>query len=182
MSRLAIYRSVIRFVIVGTVSVALMLGGGEAFAANDGVITSLTASNAPTPGQTITINASFLALSNINNSNISYTILAPDGVTVVATYSTSPPSLNAGQTFNDSWTTTNTSFPATGTYTLQACWSPGGSNNCAIDSRGLVSTTFFSVPTVGAWLALVGVGLLAWFLWRRRADFRPLETSTPANP
>ncbi len=140
-----------------------------ALAASTGTITALSATDAPNPGQTITISASLSANSQINNSNLSYVIVAPDNVTVVATHITSLPSLQAGDTFNDSWTTTNSSFPSVGTYTLRACWSNGNSTQCQIDQK---TTSFYSVPTLGGWLSLVGLALLGVFLWRRRADFR----------
>jgi hypothetical protein len=34
-------------------------------------------------------------------------------------------------------------------------------------------TRFYSVPTLGVWLTLLGLALLGVFLWRRRSDFRP---------
>ncbi|HLF01320.1 MAG TPA: MYXO-CTERM sorting domain-containing protein [Anaerolineales bacterium] len=156
---------------IAAISLLLPLAGA-AFAA-DGVITSLSASDAPAFDQTITINASFQADSRINNSNVYYEILAPDGVTVVASHATNMPSMESGDTFSDSWTTTNSSFPASGTYTLRACWNNGGSTNCQIASA---STSFFSVPTLGWWLTLAAVILLAVFLWRRRADFHKFPT------
>ena len=140
-----------------------------AAAAGDGTITSLSATDAPNPGQTITISAAFVAINKINNSNLYYEIIAPDGTTVVATHTTSVPSLQASDTFNDAWTTANTSFPTAGTYTLRACWSNGNSTQCQIDQK---TTSFYSVPTLGGWLSLAGLALLAWFFWRRRADFR----------
>ena len=155
--------------------VAALLMAAVALAGPDGTITALSATDAPTPGQTITVSASFTANSKINNSNVYYEIIAPDGVTVVATHSTSAPSLQAGESFNDSWTTTNTSFPSAGTYTLTACWSKGGSTNCQLDFK---TTSFFSVPTLGGWLTLLGLVLLSVFLWRRRADFRPQPVNT----
>ncbi len=152
------------------VGVAVLLIAAVALAGPDGTITALSATDAPNPGQTVTISASFLATSKISNSNVYYELIAPDGVTVVATHSTSAPGLQTGDTFNDSWTTTNTSFPSAGTYTLTACWSTGNSTNCDIDQK---TTSFFSVPTLGGWLTLLGLALLSVFLWRRRADFRP---------
>src|SRR5574341_529232 len=127
---------------------ALLLLAGAVWAANEGTITSLSASDAPAFNQTITVNATFSAIETVNNTGAYYEIIAPDGVTVVATHFTDIPSLNPRQTFSDSWATTNSSFPSSGTYTLRVCWSPGGSQNCSIDSRGWVSTTFFSVPTL----------------------------------
>jgi len=151
------------------IAALVVLIAGVAFAA-DGTINSLSATDAPTVGQTITISASYTANTNISNSNVTYTILAPDGVTVVATHTTNAPSLNPGDTFSDSWTTTNTSFPSVGTYTLKACWSPGNSTNCTVDQK---STSFYSVPTLNSWLWLVVLVLLIWFLRQRRNDFKP---------
>ena len=142
---------------------------GFALAAEDGTIVALSATDAPNPGQTITISATLSATATIPNSNVYYQIIAPDGVTVVATHTTSIPSMQAGDTIGDSWTTTNTSFPTAGTYTLIACWSTDNAANCDIDQK---TTGFYSVPTLGGWLSLAGLALLAWFLWRRRADFR----------
>jgi len=149
--------------------IAALLAAKVALAGPNGTITALSATDAPGYGQTITISAALLASSGINNSNLSYAIIAPDNVTIVATHVTSLPSMQAGDTFNDSWTTTNTSFPSAGTYTLAACWSHGGSINCQIDVK---VTSFFSVPTLGGWLTLLGLVLLSVFLWRRRAAFR----------
>jgi hypothetical protein len=153
------------FVAVAAVLTTTTVAG----AAPEGTITALSATDAPDPGQTITISASFLASSRIVNSNVFYQVIAPDGVTVVGTRSLSLPSLSAGETFTDSWTMTNTSFPSSGTYTLVACWSPGGSPNCQIDRK---TTSFFSVPILSGGLWLAAAGLFAWFLWRRRSDFR----------
>jgi hypothetical protein len=161
---------------IASIAAALIITTGVALAAIDGTITSLSATDAPDFNQTITINAAFLANANINNSNVYYEIIAPDGVTVVATHTTSMPSMNGGDAFSDSWTTTNSSFPSSGTYTLRACWSEGNSTHCQIDSA---STSFFSVPTTGMWLALVGAVLLGLFLWRRRSDFRIGSAKSP---
>ena len=152
--------------------VILLSVAGLAIAGPEGAITALSATDAPDFGQTITVTASFRADAKINTSNVYYEIIAPDGVTVVATHYTDPPRLDAGETFNDSWTTTNTSFPSSGTYTLRACWSKGGSSNCNIAEA---TTAFFSVPTMGIWLTLAGAALLGWFLWRRRDDFHRLN-------
>jgi len=152
---------------------AAFVAVGIAWAAQDGTVVSLTASDAPSPGQTITISATLLANSAINNSNVYYEILAPDGTTVVATHTTDPPNMAAGETFSDSWTTTNTSFTAPGTYSLRLCWSPGGSSGCQIIGGSPSVVSFYSVPTLSAWLWPMGLALLGWFLWARRADFQP---------
>lgn len=161
----------IRVVTAGAaVGVAALVMAAVVLAGPDGNITALSATDAPGYGQTITISAALSASSKINNSNLSYAILAPDNFTIVATHVTTLPSFQAGDTFNDSWTTTNTSFPSAGTYTLVACWSRGNSINCQIDTK---VTRFYSVPTLGVWLTLLGLALLGVFLWRRRSDFRP---------
>ncbi len=163
----------------GLAALAVLAVAGAAWAANEGTVTSLSATDAPTFNETIAIAATFLANEKVNNTNAYYEIIAPDGVTVVATHSTDVPPLEAGQSYSDSWATTNSSFPGSGTYTLRVCWSPGGSQNCSIDSRGWVSTSFYSVPTLGLGLALAGVALLGWFLWRRRADFSKPQVGAP---
>src|SRR5574337_2138763 len=102
----------IRVVTAGAaVGAVALLMAAVALAGSTGTITALSATDAPNPGQTVAISASFLASAKITNSNVYYELIAPDGVTVVATHSTSVPGLQVGDTFNDSWTTTNTSFP-----------------------------------------------------------------------
>ncbi len=137
-------------------------------AAGSGTITSLTASDAPDHGDSVRVRSSERADGKINSSNLYYTIIAPDGVTVVATHSTTMPSMKAGDTYNDSWSTSNSSFPGVGTYTVNLCWSNGGSQNCGIDSA---STTFYSVPSLGWFLSLVALVLIAIWVWRRRHEF-----------
>jgi hypothetical protein len=136
--------------------------------ASKGVITSLTASDAPSQGSSVNVHSSERADVKISNSNLYYQIFAPDGVTVVATRSTSMPKMKVGDTYSDSWSTSNTSFPSTGTYTVECCWSTGNSHNCGIDSA---TTNFFSVPSLGSFFSLVAVVLLAFWLWHRRRDF-----------
>jgi len=139
-----------------------------------GHITTLSASDAPAPGQSITITATVqVDVKKTSNSNLYYQIFAPDGVTVVATHTTNLPSLDIGQSFDDSWSTTNSTFPSSGTYSVTACWSTGNSSNCGIHQA---TTTFSSVPSLG-WLAGgFGLALLAVFLWRRREQFSPHST------
>jgi hypothetical protein len=152
-------------------AVIVFTATGVAIAGPSGTITALSATDAPNPGQTITVTATLLSTQQILlPSNVYYEIIAPDGVTVVATHTTSVPFLTDGQTFNDAWTTTNTSFPTAGTYTLNACWSRLNWSNCGLDRK---STSFYSVPILSTVLWLVAAGLLAWLLWRRRSDFRP---------
>ncbi len=160
-----IARSVRIVFVVFTASLLLVL---TVSAAGSGTITSLTASDALDHGDSVRVRSSERADGKINSSNLYYTIIAPDGVTVVATHSTTMPSMKAGDTYNDSWSTSNSSFPSIGTYTVSLCWSPGGSHSCGIDSA---STAFNSVPSLGPFFSLVAVALLAYWIWRRRQDF-----------
>ncbi len=171
------HRLMIKLTLTANLIIALLLATTGVAVGADGAITSLSATDAPAFGQTITINASFRADSKINNSNVYYEIIAPDGVTVVATHDTAAPALDTGDAFSDSWTTANTSFPSSGTYTLRACWSTGNAANCNIAQA---TTAFFSVPTLGMWLTLIGVALLGLFLWLRRGDFRRLKPQPTA--
>jgi hypothetical protein len=138
------------------------------WAAGSGAITSLTASDAPDYGDAVHVASSVRADAKINSSNLYYRIYAPDGVTVVASHTTTMPSMSAGDTYSDSWSTSNSSFPSVGTYTVHLCWSSGGSQSCGIDAR---TTTFYSVPSLGLFFSLVAVALLALWIWRRRRDF-----------
>lgn len=142
--------------------------------ANTGTITRLVATDAPDQGDVLSVSSTERAQDRINNSNLYYEIIAPDGVTVVATHSTSMPKMSGGDTYDDSWTTSNTGFPSIGTYTVTLCWSTGQAQNCDIASA---QTTFYSVPTLGWGLWLVGLLMLVVFLWSRREEF---ERRAPA--
>jgi len=132
-------------------------------------ITSLSATDAPMQGQSVNITASVIADTPVRpSSNIYYEIIAPDGVTVVQTHRTGVPALMHGDTFSDSWATSNSSFPQTGNYTVTACWSRQSRTDCGLDYR---ETTFYSVPTVGVGLGILGLGMLGVFFWRRRDMF-----------
>src|SRR5574337_1804147 len=54
------------------VVVALLLLAGAAWAANEGTITSLSASDAPAFNQTVTVNATFSAIEKVNNTGAYY--------------------------------------------------------------------------------------------------------------
>lgn len=139
-------------------------------ASTKGTILSLTATDAPGQGDTIVIASTVRADTKIANSNLYYVIFAPDNVTVVATHTTILPKLEVMETFNDSWSTTNASFPSIGTYTVDLCWSTGGSQNCDIDQA---TTTFYSVPTLGPFLGTIAALMIGLWLWKRRSDFNP---------
>jgi hypothetical protein len=133
-----------------------------------GVITGLTASDASSQGSSVNVHSSERADVKISNSNLYYQIFAPDGVTVVATHTTNMPNMRAGDTYSDSWSTSNASFPSIGTYTVRLCWSTGNSQNCDIDSA---STTFYSVPSLGWFFSLVALALVGVWVWQRRHEF-----------
>jgi len=141
---------------------ALAMAFSPALAADEGEILSLSAIGASNPGDPIVINSSVRAIDRINNSNLFYALSAPSGA-VVAQRTVNLGRLVPGQVVNDSWSTSNT--PETGTYTVTLCWSQGNSTNCGIASA---STQFFSVPTLGAPLAALGLGLIGLWVWSNR--------------
>jgi hypothetical protein len=145
--------------------IALAVAFGPAVAAGEGEILSLSAIGASRPGDPISISSSVHAIERIQNSNIGYLILAPSGAPV-AVHRTNPGRMEAGDVFNDSWSTTNT--PETGTYTVILCWSSGNSTNCQID---IAITRFYSVPTLGWAFSGLGLALIGLFLWRNRKQF-----------
>lgn len=134
-------------------------------APGEGQITSLTVVGAQNPGDPIDIDSSVLATTKCQNTNLYYEVYSPTMV-LVDTREVDPPKLDPGETYDDSWSTYNTS--ETGDYTVTLCWSTGGSKNCNID---YAETTVWSVPTLGAALSMLSLGLLAVWLYRRRADF-----------
>lgn len=129
---------------------------------NQGQITSFSATNAPNPGDTITIDITLYANTNITKSNLKFEIIAPDGITVVETHKASvPKNFGPNESWSYSWSTTNSGFPSIGTYSVNACWSTGQAENCDIAQT---SFSIYSVPTLG-WLIfplLVIIGLLLW--------------------
>lgn len=137
--------------------------------AASGSIQSLTATSAPNSGDTFTVTAVLEVDGKINNSNLYYQIIAPDGQTVVHTHTSALPSLE-DETYTDSWSADNTGFPSTGNYTVVLCWSRGSAQNCRIAAA---TTTFYSAPTLGVWLSLTALVFASTFIWHRRADFTP---------
>jgi hypothetical protein len=142
--------------------------------AHDGTILRLLATDAPGYGDMVSVSSQVRANRRISRSNLYYEIFAPGGTTIVATHSTSLPRMRPGDVYNDSWSTSNSSFPSVGTYTVILCWSTGTSHNCDIDRA---QTTFYSVPTMGWGLSLVGLILLFIFLWSHRERFDHVEFS-----
>ena len=141
-----------------------------------GSITELSVAGGSQQNDTIVISSAGNATSKISNSNLYYTITSPNN-TVVATHSTALPGMDSGDAFTDSWSTTNSGWPSIGAYTVTLCWSPGGSTNCNIASA---STGFYSVPTLGWYLALAGAVLLVGWLWHRRKEFEPIRERAKA--
>jgi hypothetical protein len=134
-----------------------------------GTVLSLVVSGGSQHGDTITISSQVRADSRIQRSNLSYQVFAPDGVTIVASHSTSAPRrMSAGDTFNHSWTTNNSGFPSQGTYNVRLCWSTGNAKNCDIATA---TTNFYSVPTLGWTLSLAAAAILAYWLYSRRLEF-----------
>lgn len=133
--------------------------------ANTGTILSLVGIGAGNPGDPIQISSSVQADSDIQRSNLLYGVYAPDG-SLVATRKIDANRLDPGDIVNDSWNTSNT--PSSGTYSVTLCWSTGNAENCDIASA---TTGFYSVPTAGVPLSLVGLALIVTFAWRRRHQF-----------
>jgi hypothetical protein len=137
-----------------------------AFPAWANEITRLTATDAPGSGQTVTVQSQVVTSERLFlRSNIYYEILAPDGVTVVATHFSRLPRLEEGEQYDDSWSVSNENFPSVCTYTVTACWSRFLLRTCELDYK---ETTFYSVPTLGWMLAIAGTVLVVYFLWRQR--------------
>ena len=154
----------IQYFVAGFAILALLL-----VAANTGNITSLTASGGANPGEDITISSTVQATSGITNSNLLYTITAPD-MTVVATHKfNGVPLLNNGDTYPYSWVINNSGFPAIGTYTVTLCWSTGNNENCNITSA---STTFYAANSLGILLAIGAAGFMGVLWWKRETVFR----------
>lgn len=156
--------------LVGTALGVLVLtvvfpAGAAPTRANTGTITSLIGSGAENPGDPILISSQVRADSRVTNSNLYYEVFAPGGV-LVDSHQTNPPSFEPGDTFSDSWSTSNT--PSSGTYSVTLCWSTGNAKNCDISSA---TTSFYSVPTLGTALTGLGALLLAGYLWHNRRLF-----------
>ncbi len=150
-------------------ALALLTMAVSASASNIGQITQLSATDAPGNGDTVRVSSRVRADNDVQVTNLSYQIIAPDGVTVVATHQTNLGAMKTGDTANDQWSVTNSGFPSMGTYTVTLCWSTGNAKNCNIDYR---QTGFYSVPTLGWALSAVALALLAFWLWRRRDEFQ----------
>jgi hypothetical protein len=138
-----------------------------------GRILTLNAWGGWAPGTPVDIQATVSADTDINKTNLYYTIAL--GGTIYATHTTSLPAMKMYETRNDQWETTNTGWPM-GDYTITVCWSTGNSTNCNI--AGPVSTVTHFVPTLGWGLTLIAMGILVYGLYRRR-EFEPIPQRTP---
>ena len=143
-----------------------------AAAPDTGTILSLTASGGSNPGETITISTTVRADGKIQTSNLYFEIVAPNGAVVDTHLFSAMPTMNTNDTFSYSWTSNNSSYPVQGAYTVRLCWSPGGSQNCLIDSA---TSTFYSADTLGVML-FVALAIFGGWLWRsRRTVFASVE-------
>ncbi len=137
-----------------------------------GRIQHLTISDGSGGDTTITITSAVVAKDVMGASSLSYSIAFEDG-TVYATHTTTVPPLDWHGNFDDLWTTDRTGWPA-GDYTVTLEWIVDG---VTLD---VASTTIRKVPTLGWELGLVGLSLLLFLLWRRRAEFEPVVQKATA--
>jgi hypothetical protein len=137
-------------------------------APGEGIIESLTAQGASDPGNPIHIESTVRAIKKVQSSNLYYEVYccSPDYLTLTDSRMTTPPSLQADETYDDSW---DANSPETGTYKVTLCWSTGSSQNCNID---YVDTTIWSVPTIGTGLSLFGVLLISYWIWQKFREFQ----------
>lgn len=156
-----LYIGVMRFFLSGVAIIGLLLLYTTSRAAGDGTITALTASS----GNPSTISATVYASGgkNINNSNVVFQVLDKNSV-LVGTYGPVNVSLAAGgmQVIPWSWTVNGN-----GPFSVNACWSPGGSGNCSIDNK---TTAFSAVPSLGVLLEIVAALLIGIWFWRVRSQ------------
>jgi hypothetical protein len=159
--------------IVTMLSASLAVVKGQAWAAplraNNGTILYLTAVGSASPGDPIQINSSVRADSDIQKSNLYYELYEPGG-SLVDTHTVAADRLDPGDVVNEGWSSNNT--PNTGTYTVTLCWSTGNATNCDI---AYAETSFYSVPTMGIPLSLLGLALLGFLLWSRNGSLKRLE-------
>ncbi len=133
---------------------------------NKGAILQLLVQGGVNPGDPLVINSLSEAYEKNPNSNFYYEVYSPT-MTLLDTRQINPGRMEVGQTFSDNWQSYNT--PDTGNYTVTLCWSTGQAHNCDID---FVETIEYSVPTMGAGLSVLAVGLFGALLWRNREHFQ----------
>jgi len=138
-------------------------------AAGGGTITLLTASS----GNPSTVLARVAADGGkkINNSNITFQIYDKN-LTLVGSYGPVSVSLAAGATQDITWSWNVNGFEP---FTVNACWSPGGSGNCKIDAT---STQFNAVPSIGFFLGGIAVVLIGVWFWRVRRQMVTAKASS----
>lgn len=139
-----------------------------------GSITSLHPDKAsyPNPGETITITSQGILTDTkghgktLSGSQIVYQITDGSG-NVVATHTSTLGNMVEGDTFTDTWQTTNTNFPVEGSYTLSATWYDGSNHSPGhvIDSQ---STTFTSIPAPWIIVAIAGFTMTIAALARKK--------------
>ncbi len=166
-----------RLLIVSLMAVAIsFLLVTPIFAAEyGGIITNLAPDKAsyPNPGETITITCQGTFTNaqghgkTLDDSQIVYTI-TDGGGNVVGTHTATLDPLEVGDSFTDTWVTTNTNFPTEGSYTITAKWYDGTNHNPGhlITSS---STSFTSIPS--PWIIVVIAGItmtIAAFARKRR--------------
>jgi hypothetical protein len=153
-----------RLAVIAILCALVTCPSGVAAQGRQGEIVSLVANDAPNLGDAICVTAVLHAISKVQESNLSLQIIAPDGSTVVVTETTAVPDrLPAGSDWTYKWCLFNTAFPSSGTYSVHACWSTGRARNCNIAGA---TTTFYSVPTLGAVFLPLLIATVALVLWR----------------
>ena len=136
---------------------------------NKGEIQELLVQGAENPGEPLVIDSLSEAYERIPNSNFYYEVYSPSMV-LLDTRQVNPGRMAIGDTLDDHWQSYNT--PDTGNYTVTLCWSTGQAQNCDID---YVETIEYSVPTMGAGLSVLAVGLFGALLWRNRQHFQEVR-------
>ena len=159
-------RIMVRYLAAMVAVCALVMWPARARAqGRQGEITSLAANNAPNPGDSICVSTVLHSLTKVQESSLYLQIVAPDGTAVVASRTTAVPDrLKADAYWTYTWCLQNTGFPATGHYSVYACWSTGRATNCNIAQA---TTAFYSVPTLGVILMPLLVAIMALVLWRQ---------------
>ena len=135
-----------------------------AFAAEfSGEITSLSPDKAsyPNPGETITITCQGIFTDakghgkTLSGSQVVYQITDGSG-TIISSHTSTLGNLEEGDSFTNTWVTSNTNFPSEGSYTITARWYDSTNHNPGhlLDTA---STTFTSIPS--PWLIVFIAGL-----------------------
>lgn len=156
------------------VAISFMIISPAFAGAYTGTINSLYPDKAsyPNPGETITITCTGTYTNGpgskpLSGSQIVYEITDGTG-TVISTTTHTLGSLEQGQSFSDSWVTSNTNFPTEGTYTITATWYDGSVHNSGHQIASS-STTFTSIPSPWIIVAIAGIMMaIAGFARKKR--------------